>query len=62
MSLRLAYITGLLGLVSGVQANYLVLEGENCKVLSNPTTFFDQLLPCGVYSTDPIDLYCLDDA
>ncbi len=48
--------------MSGVQAKYLLLEGENCKVLSNSTTYFDQLLPCGVYSTDPIDLYCLDDA
>jgi 4a-hydroxytetrahydrobiopterin dehydratase len=55
-------VLGLLSLVSGVQAKYLLLEGEHCEVLSNSTSLFDHLLPCGVYSTDPIELYCLDDA
>ena len=51
-----------LALVSGVQGRYLLLEGEHCEVLSNSTTLFDHLLPCGEYSADPIELYCLDDA
>ena len=51
-----------LALVSGVQGKYLLLEGEHCEVLSNSTSLFDHLLPCGQYSAEPVDLYCLNDA
>jgi len=61
MSAALRFLL-VLALVFGVQGKYLLLEGEHCEVLSNSTTLFDHLLPCGEYSSDPIDLYCLDDA
>ena len=51
-----------LAAVCGVQGKYLLLEAERCEVLSNSTAMFDKLLPCGVYSVEPVDMYCLDDA
>jgi hypothetical protein len=52
-----------LALVFGpVQGKFFLLEGEHCDVLSNSTTMFDRLLPCGDYHVEPIDLHCLDDS
>ena len=52
-----------LALVFGpVQGKFFLLEGEHCEVLSNSTTMFDRLLPCGDYHAEPIDLHCLDDS
>ena len=52
-----------LALVFGsVQGKFFLLEGEHCEVLSNSTTMFDRLLPCGDYNVEPIDLHCLDDS
>ena len=45
-----------------VQGKYQLLQGETCDVLANSTALFDQLLPCGEYSTDDVDLFCLNDA
>ena len=51
-----------LAAVCEVQGKYLLLEAERCEVLSNSTAMFGKLLPCGVYSVEPVEMYCLDDA
>jgi 4a-hydroxytetrahydrobiopterin dehydratase len=60
----LAAVTALLVLaaVCEVQGKYLLLEAERCEVLSNSTAMFGKLLPCGVYSVEPVEMYCLDNA
>jgi 4a-hydroxytetrahydrobiopterin dehydratase len=51
-----------LAAVFQVQGKYLLLEAERCEGLSNSTAMFNTLLPCGVYSVEPVEMHCLNDA
>ena len=58
---KLSNLSSFLALATFAQAEYKLLKGEICQVLSSPTAMFDKLLPCGEYWAEAVDMACLTD-
>ena len=58
---KLSNLSSFLALATFAQAEYKLLKGEVCQVLSSPTVMFDKLLPCGEYWAEAVDMACLTD-